>query len=70
MVEKAIDGLQQPVERLGDVGLLDLRTRRGSGEFRVRRWVGDYDGVDEVTARASRSRDGNTCQATVRLKGS
>jgi hypothetical protein len=44
------------------------RTRSGSGSFRIRRSVPDFDGADQVTARASGPR-GNTCEATGRLTG-
>jgi hypothetical protein len=46
-----------------------LRTRSGSGSFRVRRSIPDFGGADQVTARASGPR-GNTCQATGVLTGS
>lgn len=39
------------------------RTRSGSGSFRVRRSVPDFEGADRVTARASGPR-GVTCVAT------
>ena len=41
------------------------RTRDG-GSFRIRRSIPDFDGVDEVSVRASGPR-GNTCQATATL---
>jgi hypothetical protein len=45
------------------------RARTGSsGSFRVRRFLADFDGADQVTARASGPR-GNTCQATASLAG-
>ena len=46
-----------------------LRTRSGSGSFRVRRSIPDFAGADEVTVRASGPR-GNTCTATGLLTGS
>jgi hypothetical protein len=46
-----------------------VRTRSGSGSFRVRRSIPDFGGADQVTARASGPR-GNTCQATGVLTGS
>lgn len=42
------------------------RTRSGSGSFRVRRSIPDFEGADQVTARASGPR-GTTCQATAIL---
>ena len=44
------------------------RTRSGSRSFRVRRSLPDFDGADQVTARASGPR-GNTCQASGVLAG-
>jgi hypothetical protein len=44
------------------------RTRSGSGAFRIRRSMPDFDGADQVTARASGPR-GNTCAATGLLTG-
>jgi hypothetical protein len=44
------------------------RTRSGSGSFRIRRSIPDFDGADQVTVRASGPR-GNTCQATATLRG-
>jgi hypothetical protein len=46
-----------------------VRTRSGSGSFRVRRSLPDFGGADQVTARAS-GPGGNTCQATGVLTGS
>jgi hypothetical protein len=46
-----------------------LRTRSGSGSFRVRRSIPDFGGADQVTVRASGPR-GNTCAATGLLTGS
>lgn len=43
-------------------------TRSGSGSFRIRRSIPDFDGADQVTARASGQR-GNTCEATGLLTG-
>jgi hypothetical protein len=45
------------------------RTRSGSRSFRIRRSIPDFDGVDEVSARAS-GPGGKTCQATTMLTGS
>jgi hypothetical protein len=45
------------------------RTRSGSGSFRIRRSLPDFEGADQVTVRASGPR-GNTCQASVLLAGS
>jgi hypothetical protein len=45
-----------------------VRTRSGSGSFRVRRSLPDFEGVDQITARASGPR-GNTCQASGALTG-
>jgi hypothetical protein len=45
------------------------RTRSGSRTFRIRRSIPDFEGVDQVTARASGPR-GNTCEATGLLTGS
>ena len=44
-----------------------LRTR-SDRSFRVRRSMADYEGADEVSARAS-GPNGNTCQATATLPG-
>jgi hypothetical protein len=44
------------------------RTRSGSGTFRIRRSLPDFEGADQVTARASGPR-GNTCEATALLTG-
>jgi hypothetical protein len=44
------------------------RTRSGSGSFRIRRSIPDFEGADQVTARASGPR-GNTCEATGLLTG-
>jgi hypothetical protein len=44
------------------------RTRGSSGSFRVRRTLDDFDGPDQVTARASGPR-GITCQASATLPG-
>jgi hypothetical protein len=44
------------------------RTRSGSGTFRIRRSIPDFEGADQVTARASGPR-GNTCEATGLLTG-
>jgi len=44
------------------------RTRAGSGSFRMRRTIPDFEGADQVTARASGPR-GNTCDATGLLPG-
>jgi hypothetical protein len=41
---------------------------RGGRSFRIRRSIPDFDGADQVTARASGPR-GNTCQATGLLRG-
>jgi hypothetical protein len=46
-----------------------VRTRSGSGSFRLRRLIPDFGGADQVAARASGPR-GNTCQATALLTGS
>ena len=43
------------------------RTRPGSRSFRIRRSIPDFDGVDEVSVRAS-GPGGNTCQASATLK--
>jgi len=43
------------------------RTRPGSRSFRIRRSIPDFDGVDEVSVRAS-GPGGNTCQAGATLK--
>ncbi len=43
-----------------------IRTKRSSGSFRIRRSLADYDGPDEVTARASGPR-GMTCEASATL---
>jgi hypothetical protein len=45
----------------------EVRTR-SNRSFRVRRSVADFEGADEVSARASGPR-GNTCQATATLPG-
>lgn len=45
-----------------------VRTPRSSRSFRVRRSVRDFDGADQVTARASGAR-GLTCQASATLPG-
>jgi len=45
-----------------------IRTKGSSGSFRIRRSLEDYDGPDEVTARASGPR-GLTCEASARLAG-
>jgi hypothetical protein len=45
-----------------------VRTR-SNRSFRIRRSVADFEGSDEVSARASGPR-GNTCQATATLPGS
>lgn len=45
------------------------RTSGSSGSFRIRRSLPDFDGADQVTARASGPR-GITCQATAVLAGS
>ena len=45
------------------------RTRSGSRSFRIRRSIPNFDGADQVTARASGPR-GNTCAATGLLTGS
>ena len=44
-----------------------LRTRGSSGSFRLRRTIGDFDGPDQVTARASGPR-GVTCEAATTLR--
>ena len=44
------------------------RTRSGSRSFRIRRSFPDFDGADQITARASGPR-GNTCEATGLLPG-
>lgn len=44
------------------------RTNTSSASFRIRRSVPDFDGADQVTARAS-GPGGNTCEATGVLKG-
>ena len=44
------------------------RTRSGSRSFRIRRSIPDFDGVDEVSARAS-GPGGKTCHATTTLSG-
>jgi hypothetical protein len=44
------------------------RTRSGSGSFRIRRSIPDFEGADQVSARAS-NRVGNTCEATAVLTG-
>jgi hypothetical protein len=44
------------------------RTGSGSGTFRIRRAIPDFEGADQVTARASGPR-GNTCEATGLLPG-
>jgi hypothetical protein len=46
-----------------------VRTRSGSGGFRIRRSLPDFDGVDAISARAS-GPGGNTCQASAALTGS
>jgi len=46
-----------------------VRTRSGSGSFRVRRSVPDFGGADRVTARASGPR-GVTCHASAVLRPS
>jgi hypothetical protein len=43
-----------------------LRTKRSSGSFRIRRSLEDYEGPDQVTARASGPR-GLTCEASATL---
>jgi len=43
-----------------------VRTKRSSGSFRVRRSLEDYDGPDQITARASGPR-GLTCEAAATL---
>ena len=43
-------------------------TSGSSGSFRIRRTLPDFDGADEITARASGPR-GRTCQATAVLSG-
>jgi hypothetical protein len=43
-------------------------TSGSSGSFRIRRTLDDFDGADEITARASGPR-GRTCQATAVLAG-
>ena len=43
-----------------------VRTKRSSGSFRIRRSLADYDGPDQVTARASGPR-GLTCEASATL---
>jgi hypothetical protein len=43
-----------------------IRTKGSSGSFRIRRSLDDYDGPDEVTARASGPR-GLTCEASATL---
>jgi hypothetical protein len=45
-----------------------VRTSRSSGSLRVRRSVPDFDGPDQVTARASGPR-GITCEASATLRG-
>lgn len=50
------------------VAVRTTATSRGSG-LRVRRTIPDYDGADQITARASGPR-GLTCQATAVLPGS
>jgi hypothetical protein len=42
------------------------RTRSRSASFRVRRWVPDFDGADEISVRGS-GPNGNTCHATATL---
>jgi hypothetical protein len=44
------------------------RTRSGSRAFRIRRSIPDFDGIDEVSARAS-GPGGRTCHATTMLSG-
>jgi hypothetical protein len=43
-----------------------IRTKGSSGSFRIRRSLDDYDGPDQVTARASGPR-GLTCEASATL---
>ncbi|MEA2224189.1 MAG: hypothetical protein QOH83_2565 [Solirubrobacteraceae bacterium] len=43
-----------------------IHTKGSSGSFRIRRSLDDYDGPDEVTARASGPR-GLTCEASATL---